>query len=98
MLFLIGRVSVALASRRATSAATASVKLFVDSLPPRSRVRTPSRNRSRVAVFGYGQEEGLRRSKEAGFDHHLINPVDLEAFISLLSAGKTARGGREASG
>ncbi len=38
-------------SRRATSAATASVKLSVDSEPPRSRVRIPWRSRSSVAFL-----------------------------------------------
>ena len=40
-----------------------------------------------VAVSGYGQEEDRRRSKEAGFDHHLIKPLDHDALLSLLSAG-----------
>ena len=39
------------ARRRATSSATAAVKESVDSVPPRSLVRTPPRRRSRVAVF-----------------------------------------------
>jgi CheY-like chemotaxis protein len=38
-----------------------------------------------VAVSGYGQDEDLRRSKEAGFDHHLIKPLDHDALLSLLS-------------
>ena len=28
-----------------------------------------------VAVTGYGQAEDRRRSKEAGFDQHLVKPV-----------------------
>src|SRR5438876_236052 len=28
-----------------------------------------------VAMTGYGQEEDRRRSREAGFDHHLVKPV-----------------------
>jgi len=38
-------------SRLATSAATASVNVSVDSWPPRSRVRTPCRSRSSVAFL-----------------------------------------------
>ncbi len=45
-----------------------------------------------VAVSGYGQDEDRRRSKEAGFDHHLIKPLDHDALISLLSAGSNGRG------
>ena len=37
-----------------------------------------------VAVSGYGQDEDRRRSKEAGFDHHLIKPLDHDALLSLL--------------
>ena len=40
-----------------------------------------------IAVSGYGQEEDRRRSKEAGFDHHLVKPLDHDALLSLLSAG-----------
>ena len=29
-----------------------------------------------VAVTGHGEEEDRRRSQEAGFDHHLVKPVD----------------------
>jgi PAS domain S-box-containing protein len=29
-----------------------------------------------VALTGWGQEEDRRRSQEAGFDHHLVKPVD----------------------
>ncbi|QDV33715.1 hybrid sensor histidine kinase/response regulator [Tautonia plasticadhaerens] len=44
-----------------------------------------------IAVTGYGQDEDRRRSKEAGFDHHLIKPLDHEALVSLLSAGASGR-------
>jgi PAS domain S-box-containing protein len=30
-----------------------------------------------VAVTGYGRDEDFRRSREAGFDHHLVKPIDL---------------------
>ena len=29
-----------------------------------------------IAVSGYGQEEDRRRSHAAGFDHHLVKPID----------------------
>jgi PAS domain S-box-containing protein len=45
-----------------------------------------------IAVSGYGQDHDRRRSKEAGFDHHLVKPVDHEALLTLLSAGGTGRG------
>ena len=38
-----------------------------------------------VALTGWGQEEDKRRALEAGFDHHLIKPVDPAALEKLLS-------------
>jgi CheY-like chemotaxis protein len=40
-----------------------------------------------IAVSGYGQDEDLRRSKEAGFHHHLVKPVDHDALMTIISAG-----------
>ncbi len=37
-----------------------------------------------IAVSGYGQEEDRRRSREAGFDHHLVKPVDFDTLTTLL--------------
>jgi flagellar motor protein MotB len=34
----------------------------------------------------YGQDEDRRRSKRAGFDHHLVKPLNHDALLSLLSA------------
>jgi len=38
-----------------------------------------------VAVTGWGQEEDRRKSKEAGFDGHLVKPVQYDALVSLLA-------------
>jgi CheY-like chemotaxis protein len=37
-----------------------------------------------VALSGWGQEEDRRRSEAAGFDAHLVKPVDLDALFNLL--------------
>jgi CheY-like chemotaxis protein len=37
-----------------------------------------------IAVSGYGQDEDRRRTAEAGFDHHLVKPVDFDSLISLI--------------
>ena len=39
-----------------------------------------------VALTGWGQEEDRRRSKEAGFDHHLVKPVELATLEKVLAA------------
>jgi PAS domain S-box-containing protein len=38
-----------------------------------------------VALTGYGQEEDRRRSRAAGFDRHLIKPVDPASLRRLLA-------------
>jgi signal transduction histidine kinase/CheY-like chemotaxis protein len=37
-----------------------------------------------IALSGWGQREDRRKSGEAGFDHHLVKPVDVEALIELI--------------
>ena len=37
-----------------------------------------------VAVSGWGQDADRRASIEAGFDHHLVKPVDTEALQGML--------------
>jgi PAS domain S-box-containing protein len=39
-----------------------------------------------VAVTGWGQEEDRQKSREAGFDRHLIKPVDDQVIMSLLAS------------
>ncbi len=41
-----------------------------------------------VAVTGWGQEEDRRRSQEAGFNGHMVKPVDPAALQQLLTAPK----------
>ncbi len=38
-----------------------------------------------IAISGYGLEQDRRRSREAGFDHHLVKPVDFDSLLSLIS-------------
>jgi PAS domain S-box-containing protein len=37
-----------------------------------------------IALTGWGQDEDRRRTREAGFDHHLVKPADISALQSLL--------------
>lgn len=38
-----------------------------------------------VALTGWGRDEDLRRTQEAGFNHHLVKPVDPAALMKLLA-------------
>ena len=38
-----------------------------------------------VALTGYGTPDALERSRRAGFDHHMIKPVNPEALYELLN-------------
>jgi CheY-like chemotaxis protein len=38
-----------------------------------------------VALTGWGQEEDRRISKEAGFNYHMVKPLDYEALMRLLA-------------
>jgi two-component system CheB/CheR fusion protein len=37
-----------------------------------------------IAMTGYGQEEDRKRSKQAGFDHHLVKPIDFDKLTEIL--------------
>src|SRR5262249_456361 len=40
-----------------------------------------------IAVTAYGQDEDRRRSHEAGFEQHLVKPVDPDGLESLVNSG-----------
>jgi signal transduction histidine kinase len=45
-----------------------------------------------VALTGWGREDDLQRTKEAGFDHHLVKPVapdKLEALLQRVGGART---------
>ena len=42
-----------------------------------------------VAVTGWGQEEDRRRSREAGFDLHLVKPVNADTLKGLLAVSES---------
>jgi PAS domain S-box-containing protein len=46
-----------------------------------------------VALTGWGQEEDRQRSKDAGFDAHMVKPLDYEALLKLLADLPTLRRG-----
>jgi CheY-like chemotaxis protein len=41
-----------------------------------------------IALTGWGQEEDRRRTRSAGFDHHLVKPIDFAELKALLGSLK----------
>ena len=57
----------------------------------RLRAQPELQNLRLIALTGYGQDSDLTRSREAGFDHHLVKPVQFDSLNRLLgsfAAGK----------
>jgi len=48
------------------------------------RARPQSAGAVLVAITGYGQDSDRRQTAAAGFDHHLIKPVDIGTLLGLL--------------
>jgi two-component system CheB/CheR fusion protein len=52
-----------------------------------------------IAVTGWGQERDRERVKAAGFDHHLVKPLDPDTLKTILTAhtpGPTGSGAPQA--
>jgi len=47
-----------------------------------------------IALTGWGQEDDRRRVMQAGFDHHLLKPVDVDALALALSQREVHRNDR----
>ena len=45
-----------------------------------------------IAVTGYGQDDDREATQAAGFDHHLIKPLDTEYLLTLLADVAQAKG------
>ncbi len=43
-----------------------------------------------IALTGWGQEDDVRRARQAGFHHHLVKPVDIDRLMRLLSMEQTS--------
>lgn len=55
------------------------------------RNRLAERTPVLVAVTGYGQDSDKRLSREAGFEHHLVKPIDLDTVANLVSSVELRR-------
>ncbi len=54
-------------------------------LARRLRAQPESASSLLIAVTGYGQEQDKQSTAAAGFDHHLVKPVDMMQLALLLA-------------
>lgn len=57
--------------------------------------QTPELKQMRlIAITGYGQQSDRQRSREAGFDEHMVKPVEWqkleELLVSLMQRSRTS--------
>ncbi|HZO38401.1 MAG TPA: hybrid sensor histidine kinase/response regulator [Methylomirabilota bacterium] len=64
----------------------------IDGYEVARQIRSKLRDRSRlIALSGYGQEKDRQRAFEAGFNDHLLKPVDPARLLAILSAPSDRR-------
>jgi PAS domain S-box-containing protein len=54
-------------------------------LAKRLRAHPETANVLLIALTGYGQDEDRRRTRAAGFDHHLVKPADIKQLLAILA-------------
>jgi len=55
----------------------------------RIRAQPNLRHAMLVAQTGWGRAEDLQRSKEAGFDHHVVKPAAIEALLEIIASPRS---------
>jgi PAS domain S-box-containing protein len=64
----------------------------IDGYEVARQIRSKLRDRSRlIALSGYGQEKDRQRAFEAGFNDHLLKPVDPARLLAIVSAPSDRR-------
>lgn len=88
-----GEEGVELAARHDPQIALVDLDLpGIDGFEVARRLRDAREGRLLIAMSGYGQPEDRDRSFAAGFDRHLIKPVDPRRLARLLEKPRTAQG------
>ncbi|HET6599294.1 MAG TPA: ATP-binding protein, partial [Burkholderiaceae bacterium] len=52
----------------------------------RLRAQRPGETLLLIALTGWGQDEDRKRSMQAGFDAHMVKPLDVDALLAWLAA------------
>jgi CheY-like chemotaxis protein len=56
------------------------------------RLLPETRDAILIALIGYGRAEGRERSQSAGFNLHLLKPINLETLSALLTSSLSPQG------
>ncbi len=81
-----GRSAIAAAARVAPELVLLDIGLpDIDGYEVARRLRAAHPAATLVAVTGYGQARDRERAIEAGFDAHLVKPIDLDAVTAVLA-------------
>ena len=54
----------------------------------RIRARPDTRRLRVIALTGFGQEDDRHRAIEAGFDAHLVKPIDFEQLAKVVAQAR----------
>jgi DNA-binding response OmpR family regulator len=57
----------------------------------RLRARPDAASLTLIAMTGWGHDEDRRKSREAGFDGHLVKPVDFEQLERVMAEREARR-------
>jgi CheY-like chemotaxis protein len=60
----------------------------IDGYEVAKQLRGRGSNARLIALTGYGQPEDVRRARDAGFNAHLVKPVDLRRLLRDLAASE----------
>jgi CheY-like chemotaxis protein len=52
------------------------------------RSQPETKNCKLIAITGYGQEKDRMNTAAAGFDHHLVKPIDVHQLARLLNSSR----------
>lgn len=71
---------------------------LIDGFEAARRIRSAGGTMRLVALTGYGQPEDVARSREAGFDEHLVKPVDARRVAEAVTGASPGSATREGPG
>ena len=77
----LARIAEALPAEQQQVERTEAVRKYTEKL----RQQPALKNVVLVAITGYGRDSDRQRSREAGFDHHLVKPVRYEQMQQILA-------------